>query len=394
MLLIAGIVLVLVGGTVALLFALADGGLQKQVSSELRQPSLRLSTENALSQAKTTSQAIQKVVESASESTQENFTINSDEVLDNTIAEQENPYFNNEVKARLAQVADSYAEQIKYPSFSKPIQSLESLQKYIPNRSFSVERRLNIEDENSPSIHLQTDKHRYFSGEDINVTVSVAGLTGDPWIKVQTRLVGEDITLVMPDARVAEQHSSTYHVSFAGIDELTSSGSEEYRVVAMVTIDGQVYEVGTPVSYVASVAMVTDVGMAQLSGEYLYIPVNVTTTKPGYHELSANLYSAQNGKPLVHLSVQQELQSKHGLMQLKAHIASLKVGGDPGPYHMKDISFSRMPSAPNFTTEYGGVSQDSYTINGYALDEYDDAPYVDEEAQQRLDFLRQVESVN
>jgi hypothetical protein len=391
---IAVIVLLLVCGAAAYLFVPEDIGLQQQVSSESSQSPSPISTENAVSQVKAGLPETQKEVASATETMQNNSTINSDDELANVVPEQENPYFNHEVKARLAQVANSYAEQIKYPSFSIPIKNQESLQKYLPNRSFTAERRLNIEDENSPSIHLQTDKHRYFSGEDIHVAVSVTGLTGDPWVKVQTRLVGEGLTLVMPDARASGQEASTYHVIFSGIDELTDSGIEEYRVVAMVTIDGQVYELGTPVSYVANVAKVTDVGMSQVRGEYLYIPVNVTTSKPGYHELSANLYSVQSGKPLVHLSVQQELQSKHGLMQLKAHKAALEVGGDPGPYRLKDISFTRMPSSPNFTTEYGSASQDSYAINGYAIDEYDDVPYEDEETQQRLDFLNQVGNVN
>jgi hypothetical protein len=53
-----------------------------------------------------------------------------------------------------------------------------------------------------------------------------------------------------------------------------------------------------------------------------------------------------------------------------------------------------MPSSPNFTTEYGSASEDSYAINGYAFDEYDDVPYVDEEAQQRHEFLQQVGNLN
>jgi hypothetical protein len=81
-------------------------------------------------------------------------------------------------------------------------------------------------------------------------------------------------------------------------------------------------------------------------------------------------------------------------MQLQAHIASLKVAGDPGPYILKDISFTRMPSPPDFSTEYGNAAQDSYSVNGYAFDEYDDVPYVDEEANKRLELLREIGSVN
>jgi hypothetical protein len=304
------------------------------------------------------------------------------------------PYLNREVKARLAQVADVYAEQIQYPSFSMPIPNREALQKYLPNRSIGAERRLNIEDEHSPGIRLQTDKQYYFTGDKIEATVSLSGLRGHPRVEVGARLVSLGRTLATADVNAAEQQTAVYQMSFNSLDEVAASATEEYRVVARVTIDGAAYELGTPISYVASVAKVTAVGMAQVSGEYLYIPVNVTTTKPGYHELAANLYTAKSNKPLVHLSVQQELQSSMGLMQLKAHIAALKLGDDPGPYRLQDISLKRMPSPPDFTSEYGTSSQDSYPVNGYAFDEYDDLPYVDEEARERLEFLRQAGEVN
>jgi hypothetical protein len=370
---ITGILLILVGVALAYWSVPEDAGPQQPLASKPKQTPPFASTEDTVTQVKTTlPTAYEEVVsasESASESGQENSTVNSDDVLGNVNPEQKNPYFNREVKEHLAQVEDDYAEQIQYSSFSIPIQNRDSLRKYIPSRSFGAERPLDIEGEKRPLIRLQTDKHRYFSGEDIHVAVSLAGLTGDPWVKVQTRLIGEGLTLVLADARFAGQQVSTYNMNFTDLDALADTGIEEYRVVARITIDDQVYEIGAPVSYVASVAMVTDVGLAQVSGEYLYIPVYVTTTKPGYHELSANLYTAQSEKPLVHLSVQQELQGNHGLMQLEAHIASLKVWGDSGPYLLKDISFTRMPSPPEFITEYGSSSQDSYEVNGYAFDD-------------------------
>lgn len=308
--------------------------------------------------------------------------------------EQEDLYSNREVKARLAQVADIYAEQIQYPAFSMPIQNQEALRKYLPNRSIDAERPLDMEEENSPRLRLQTDKHQYFTGDIIKVTVSVTGLTGDPSVKVGARLVAQGQTLATAGPDAVDQQAGIYRMSFADLDAIADSGTGVLRVVARINIDGEAYEIGTPVSYTANVATVTDVDMAQVSGEYLNIPVKVTTTKPGYHELGANLYSAQSYKPLVHLTAQQELLTTNGLMQLQAHIASLKVGGDPGPYLLKDISFTRMPSPPDFITEYGNASQDSYPVNGYAFDQYDDVPYADEEALKRLELLRQLGSVD
>ena len=309
-------------------------------------------------------------------------------------SEQENPYLNHEVKARLVQVADTYAEQIQYPTFSKPIPNLDALQKYLPNRSVAAERALDPKDGNSPHIRLKTDKHQYFEGETIMATVILTGLAGAPWIEVQGKLVAKGQSLGTADGVVDARNPGTYHMSFIDLDITPNSGMDEYRVVASVAIDGKNYEIGTPITYEVSVATVTNVGMAEIRGEYLYIPLHVTTTKLGYHELGANLYAASSGKPLVHLTAQQELQAANELMPLTAHVASLKAGRDEGPYILKDISFTRMPSPPDFITEYGKSLQSSYPVNGFPFDEYDDVPYVDEDAQQRLEFLRQLGEVN
>jgi hypothetical protein len=388
--LLAAITLILISGAVAIMFDSDDAVQQRAVSNEWTQTFPPKSQQEAVTPIQTPLSATK--TEAGSDPGMDY----SDSNHPGTAAEarQENPYLNHEVKARLAQVAEVYANQIRYPAFSMPIPNRDALQKYLPNRSFYAERALDIKDENSPRIRLQTDRHQYFTGDTIKLTVSLEGLTGNPWVAVQARLVAGGQTLATVDASAAGQQTATYHMRIAGLDSMPDSGMDEYRVVARITIDGKVYEIGTPVSYVSSVAEVTSVGMARVSGEYIHIPVDVTTTKPGYHELTANLYAVRSDKPLLHLTAQQELKSAIGLMQLKAHIASLKVGGDPGPYLLKDITFTRMPSPPDFTTEYGKSSQDSYEVRGYAFDEYDDVPYVDEEARRRLEFLRQLGSVN
>jgi hypothetical protein len=387
--LVAVIALILIGGAVVFFFDAENAGPQQPVSTERTQVPPVTPPQAAAARMNDSLPAAKREALADAGSEQENPYFDRNEAAANADPEQENPYFNREVKARLAQVADAYAEQIQYPSFSMPIPNREALQKYLPNRSIGAERRLDIEDENSPRIRLQTDKQHYFTGDTIKVTVSLSGLTGHPRVEVKARLVTQGQILATADASAADRQAVIYQMSFSHLDSIVDLATDEYRVVARVAVDGKVYELGTPVSYVDSVARVTDVGMAQVSGEYLYIPVNVTTSKPGYHELSANLYAAQSNKPLVHLSVQQELQTSNGLMQLKAHIAALKVGGDPGPYRLQDISLMRMPSPPDFTSEYGKASQDAYPVNGYAFDEYDDLPYVDEEARKRLEFLRQ-----
>jgi hypothetical protein len=387
----AAIAMALIGGVVAFFFYDDDTGAQQPDTTELTRSPQVATIEEAMAQKKNALPvASHEVLVDTNPELQTPY-------LDNPVtsedAGQENPYFNREVKLRLAQVADAYAEQIKYPSFSMPITNREALQKYLPNRSIGVEQLLDINDELSPLIRLQTDKQHYFVGNVVKATVSLSRLIGRPRIEIGARLVAQGQTLAKADISAIDRETTTYQLIFSDLERLADSPVDEYRVVANISIDGQFYELGTPISYVASVAKITSVGMSQVSGEYLYIPVNVTASKPGYHELAANLFTENGNKPLVHLSIQQELQSGNDLMQLKVHIAALKVGGNPGPYRLQDISLMRMPSPPDFISEYGDSTQEYYSVNGYSFGEYDDQAYLDEEADERLEFLRQVREV-
>ena len=297
---------------------------------------------------------------------------------------------NNGLRARLAQVADDYAEQIQYPDTSLPIRNQEALSKYLPNKGFETERPIDVANESGPSIHLRTNKQQYFNGETIEASVSLSGLTDQHWIMVQLRLIGQGQELIRSEPMSGNQQASSYLLRLTDVSALPSAEPEMYRVVANINIDGQSYEIGTPVTLVPSVSEVTLVDTARISNEYLEIPVHISTTQPGYHELSANLYSQTSEQPLIHLSAQTELLDSDSVMALKAHVAALKVSGDSGPYWLKDIALQRMPSAPQFITEYGHASQQVYEVNGFDLDRYDDTPYVDEEANERLQFLRQL----
>ncbi len=73
---------------------------------------------------------------------------------------------------------------------------------------------------------------------------------------------------------------------------------------------------------------------------------------------------------------------------------TLKKMGHEGPYELKDIKLIRSPSAPKYLTQQGLVEVASFSIAGFPFSEYEDIPYVDEQAQARLDFLTQLGSTN
>ncbi|MGD9217391.1 MAG: hypothetical protein PVJ84_21445, partial [Desulfobacteraceae bacterium] len=106
--LFAAIFLIMTCAVVAFWFYFDDAGPQQSVSIEGRQAPPLTSPQSAGTPVKTPLPGTRKAAADA------------DADAD---ADHENPYFDREVKARLAQVADIYAEQIRYPAFSMPIQN-------------------------------------------------------------------------------------------------------------------------------------------------------------------------------------------------------------------------------------------------------------------------------
>ncbi len=299
---------------------------------------------------------------------------------------EDNPFSSQEAKARLIQIADSYREQIQYPRHSRPIHSEAAYAKYVPNQSMPAGRPLNADGPDGPAISVKTDKHQYFAGDDIAVTTQLSGARSSS-VSVQLIMNGQEIQTSDTQAAVADTPQN-FRLDIPV--SMHINGPTEARVSARFSIDGAPREIGTPVLISPSIATVSHTGDAYVDGEYLKIPVYVDSRKPGYHQLSANLISADAQQPLVHLSEQHELQTNQGIITLRAHIAALKAMGDEGPYLLSDLRFVRMPSPPEFTTEYGRSAQDIFEVAGFPFSDYDDVDYVDEAAQERLQFLSQL----
>ena len=300
----------------------------------------------------------------------------------------ENPFFEAETKARLIQITQDFAEDIQYPDYAKPIRNKDELHKYLPN--VSVESSLPLDEnqlEDGPNISIKASKLQYFRGEAIVADVVISGLADLNNISVQARLVDSGNLLTEVDAFQQAASDSAYRIVFQAEDIPQINSLGVLRLIASFQVNGRHYELGTPVQYLESIASVDYVADAMVNDTFLEIPVYITTYQPGYHQISANLYDAKSGSPLVHLTAEKELLVEKDFILLKSHIVSLKASGSEGPYILKDFVLTRMPSAPRFMTEYGEVPKDYSAVSGYSFDEYTDEPYEDAQAKERLDYL-------
>lgn len=310
-------------------------------------------------------------------------------LVETNVEELENPFFEAETKARLIQVADHFAEDIQYPVYSKPIRSREELEKYLPNRSVDSGVQLDVKNPDSPRISLKTSKLQYFRGEEIVAEAVLEGALNPQFVEVQTRLVMDGQVLLEKEAD-AGSLKTRFHVNIDSNLIPSSIDSADLRLIASFSIDSRRYEIGTPLKYVNAIARIDYVGSSEVIDSVLQIPVYVTTSEPGFHQLSAILYNAETGEPVVQVNAEKELLVATDFIPLQAHIAALKVSGYEGPYLLKDFSLVRMPAEPDYTTKYGRVPSQGFQVNGYSFSDYLDEPFVDEDAQERLEFLRKL----
>ena len=317
----------------------------------------------------------------------------------------EDPFEGRELKYRFQQIADQFAEDIQYPSFSRPIRNEFELIEYKPNRAVSTSRPINIDDpdaevlEDSPRISLKTSQFNYYPGEQVMAEAEVTGLTDsstislDATVRVEGKVIARahDITSIDSDNN---DGSRKYTLRFSDLSNMSGHDQGDMDVVAEFKIDGRRHHITSLIRYPNTVARFEGIGAAEVENEYLLIPVHITTSSPGIHAVKGNLYIADTDTPLVHLNAVERLTSEEGVMVLKAHISALKKMGHEGPYELRDISLTRGASAPKYTVEQGLVEMARYTVSGFSFSEYDEIAYVDERAQARLDFLTKLGSVN
>ena len=302
----------------------------------------------------------------------------------------ENPFYEKEAKARLIQISKSFSEDIKYPENSKPIRNVHELDKYTPNKSTPSNRSTNIKDPNSPVISLISSKHQYFSHESIHASATVSHLDPNTSIKVSARLISNGQSIAQAKVSQSTKIQEQFEIEFPPAVSPHITSSDSIRIAANFTIDQQSYEIGTPIRYENVVAEIDHVEQAFVNQAYLHIPVFINTQNTGYHLVSANLYNPENNQALVHLSEQKNLTFENDFIELKAHISALKLMDHAGPYELRDLSLTRMPSNPDYTTQYGEVKQQAFSVNGFPFSDYINEGYINSDSQERLEFLEQL----
>lgn len=300
--------------------------------------------------------------------------------------------FDPEMKQRLLTISEAYEEQIQYPSFSRPIKAEELERKYMPDVAIANELPARLSDADSPTLSIKPSKMRYFSGDEIEAHASITGLSEEASshivasLKADGALVGHAIVSPLPE------QAHAYQLSFQTINSDEFTPHQELTIDTEFQFQGERYQRGTSIEYVSTIASIDQIAPASVDAEYLTIPVYISTEKPGFHRIKGNLYDAQTDQPLIHLRDEAELDSQYGTLTFQAHISALKDAGSEGPYVLKDLSLQRLPSEPEYITEFGRVDVSDIEIDQFSFSEYNDQPYVNEKAQRIAQELRRLGS--
>ncbi len=319
---------------------------------------------------------------------------NVTDVAGEEVFDGENPYAAEVIKAQLMQVADMYEEASRYPVGSQPITSQEDLARYLPPSKSSVSTPFPVDGLDKPlGLALTLSQHQAFPGQTIDVELKLDNLpegASVEGIAQLTSLGGQWLENISWQSQTQESGSAR----FFGQLTLDATNSRQWPVELQVAVRAEVDEhpliATAPLKFNPPVAVLMDVGGSRQHLSELLIPLQFQVRRPGYYFVTANLYSASTQAPLVHLEAEGPLQGIRATLELKAHAQALAVGGDEGPYELRDVRIVR--SAPdNEPHDLEGMSlRKAWAVSGFSLGSYDPTPPQDEFAQERLAFLRKL----
>lgn len=299
----------------------------------------------------------------------------------------------NPMREQLTEIARAYRENSRFPAYSRPL-SRSDWTALNPRAHVPEERPL----ANAPSLTVSILLPGFVvdAQRDLPVKVVVARSGDDgaaPLSVTAVQAVARNQTHAGAPVLLPMAGQQGNVDTFAGTipaSALSTFADSEVEIAALLTLsDGRRSSATTMIRVFQSTASLTGVGAAYVDDVHLVIPVFLQVMQAGIYRLQANLFSA-DGEPVAHLNTTLTLAAGNVTGLLNVHSATLREQGAPGPYLLTNINLMQMPSAPGEPTRYGSSLADRYPVNGFPLDSYNDAPYQDPAAQQRLEFLEKL----
>ena len=293
-----------------------------------------------------------------------------------------------EMRAQLADIATAYAQNARYPDYSKPLQreDWQSLhpQAFIPRKA-SLSNMVHL----SATIMLD----RYIVDRSVEQPVQVQ-LHKESGFDTSLSVSAVEIWLQQNAKRSPTTTLTATGQHFAGVlavPAMRSMLQGETAVMAQIVFsNGQRSLISTMIKLYEPEAKLLKLGEAYIDGADLVIPAQFELNKAGNYIVAANLFNAENTEPISHLTAEMTLSPTQKTGLLKVHAATLRAKQAASSYLLKDVDITRLPDNAGELTSYGSSVASSFAVRAFPLESYSHEPYNDPAAQQKLAFLQKL----
>lgn len=293
-----------------------------------------------------------------------------------------------EMRAQLADIANAYAQNARYPDYAKPLNNNDwqflHPQALVPRKAALA---------NVPNFSATVILDRYIIDRSVEQAVQVQ-LSAESGFDNTVSVTGINVWLQQNGKRSPVMALAGSGQVFSGVlpvASLRAVPQGETAVMAQLMFShGEKATVNAMVKLYEPEARLVRVGDTQVDGADLLIPVHFEVNKAGSYLVAANLFSADGTEPVSHLTAEMTLSPDHKSGLLKVHAATLRAKQAAGPYLLKDFDITRLPDTAGELTTYGSSKVKSFAVSGFSLDSYSNEPYNDPAAQQKLEFLQKL----
>lgn len=313
-----------------------------------------------------------------------------------SIDDEFDPYEDAALQAQFLQVAELYEQVSKYPHFSQPITNPDAVKDPEPFEETEVDTPFPVDGLEDPiRLLAAVDRYQYFRGDTITVRLQVVGAPVETFVQAMAI-----VSNALSDTPLATQLTPNDEslTSFTGSfdTQIAPPGvlQTEMLLKLQVTIGEETLFTTVPFRYSEAAAQLVAIPYVRPEEEYLLIPLQYAVFSPGYYYANAILEDARSGQPLLQLQAEGSMSQGNGVLILKAHSHALKAAGSEGPYILRSIKTYRGAEDGETYDIPASSAQARFNIQGFSFDQYDDIPYQDDAAAERLEFLRNLGSLN
>ncbi len=302
--------------------------------------------------------------------------------------DQQAHFQNNAMKLQLKSVSKAFEKSIKYPVYSQPVNE-NQWDLLNPNAFVKNSRKLSKESDLSASIELSS--YILFEDTPIELTVNISD-SQQPvhLISYQAEIISQNKVVDTPALKIVSETDSSIVIKGRINTDSSSNWDSDLQIRINLDLNNNTNIFVSSFKYAQKLVELINISNSYVDSTDLVIPLEFEVNESGRYITSANLFSKKTGKPIAHLFTKENLSLSNTRMNLTVHSSLFRDINDSGPYELKNFSIKRLPSKPGDKTGYGYTRIKQANINGFELDRYSDEPYVNLQAQQRLEFLQQL----